>query len=89
MSKSMGMKRVGASALVAAFALVGCGGGSSSSGPPLAVAATADSVPPSAAASVQGLVDYQKSLGASETTEAIQVQGFLAPTDETSEPFAI
>ena len=93
MSNSIGSMRVGAigaSALLAAIAVGGCGGGSSSGPPPATATATAvDSVSPSAATSVQALVDYQKSLQATESTEPMKTQGFLAPNNETSEPFAL
>ncbi len=79
---------IGASMLLTALALAACGGGSSGDAPVTAAAAS-DSVPASAGTSVQGFVDFQTSLAATDSAEALKLQGFLAPNDDTAEPFAI
>lgn len=94
MTYSNRLKRIGAlgaSVLLAAFALGGCGGGSGSAemAAPAAAAADSESVPPSAGASVQALVDFQQGLAASNVTEPLKMSSFLAPNSDTAEPFAI
>ena len=84
-------KRVGAvggSMLLTALALAACGGGSGGDAP-VAAAAASDSVPASAGESVQAFVDFQTSLAASDSAEALKLQGFLPPNDDTAEPFAV
>lgn len=95
---------IGALAWLAALALAGCGGGSgggdSSSGSsngngngqalsPAAAVVDVEALPPSAAVSVQALVDYQQSLTVSNDTEPLKVSAFALPTSDTAEPSAL
>ena len=87
----------GSALTCAAFGMAGCGGGDGGSaaaggsalpGTPAATS-TADTVPPTAVASVDTFFDYQKTLGASETIEPLALQQKLPPIDDTKEPTPI
>ncbi len=71
----------------AAFALSGCGGGGGDASMP--AAATADSVPASAAASTQSFTDYAKGLKPADVVEPLKLQQLLPPISDTTEPFAV
>lgn len=84
----------GSALACAALGLTGCGGGSGSSAAtdagaaPGTQAATSapDTVPPSAVASTDSFLEYQKTLGASDTIEPLTLQQMLPPIDDTKEP---
>ena len=78
---------IGGSVLLTALALAACGGGSSDE--PMTAAAASGSIPASAGASVQGFVEFQTSLAATDSAEALKLQSFLPPNDDSAEPFAI
>ena len=86
---------LGSALACAALGLTGCGGGSggsvaaeASSGTPAATSAP-DTVPPSAVASTDSFLAYQKTLGASDTIEPLALQQQLPPIDDTKEPTPI
>lgn len=81
----------------AALGLAGCGGGDgggaatnagSAPGTPVATSAP-DAVPPSAVASIDIFLAYQKTLGASDAIEPLTLQQKLPPIDDTKEPTPI
>lgn len=79
-------------AVAGALVLSACGGGGGEAGAPQATAtpAAADgAVPAAAGASMQSFVDYQKTMQSSETSDALSLQYFTPPADDTSLPFPI
>ncbi len=84
-------QRTAVCAAACALVLSGCGGGSDgSSSTPTATPTVADgTVPAAAGASDQSFVDYQKTMQTSETSNALSLQDFTPPADETSFPFPI
>jgi hypothetical protein len=88
----MNRKLVLLSQMVAAAALLAaCGGGGSDTpvpAPPPPMPGPLDAVPPSASASVQGMVSYLSTLSAQkpEDKEPVDVSGFTPPTSDDTEP---
>jgi hypothetical protein len=76
--------------LVAALCvLAACGGGGGDAAPEMPAPAPSNRVPGSAAASAQAFVQYTGSLGASESTEPLELEGLTPPTSETEEPQSV
>ncbi|MCB1915857.1 MAG: hypothetical protein KDG52_09095 [Rhodocyclaceae bacterium] len=75
-------------AVVAALALGACGGSGGDKDPARPLSGRP---PASAAASVNGFIGYLQQVTAdpSETTAAVDVSAFTAPTSETDEPTAL
>lgn len=66
--------------------LAGCGGGSNDAPATATAPAAAGEVPATALDSWQTFLDYQRSLGASDTVEPNTLQQKLPPVDDTIEP---
>ncbi len=76
-------------AALAALALGGCGGGGGGDKDP--ALPQAGQPPASAAASVNGFIGYLQQIVAdqSDTTPAVDLSAFTAPTSDTEEPTAL
>jgi hypothetical protein len=85
------MKKSAWISLMAAGALVACGGGGDYTPAAPATPAVTEAVPPSASGSVGGLIDYLQSLvkAAADTLQPVSVAGVLPVTSETEEPRAV
>ena len=68
--------------------LASCGGGHDDGNPPPAPPPVSNTPPDSASASVQGFIDYLKTLiiTMQDTVEPLDVNAFTAPTSDTTEP---
>lgn len=84
-----------AMAIAVAGVLSACGGGSgadamSVQAPATTASAASDgTVPAAAGTSDQSFADYQKALSPTDTTNALSVNGFTPPADETSLPIPV
>ena len=68
--------------------LASCGGGHDDGNPPVTPPPTSNTPPDSASASVQGFIDYLKTVVVTmlDTVEPLDVNAFTAPTSDTTEP---
>lgn len=86
-----GRQLVGASALLLALSLAGCGGGGSDAAGSATTAAPAavETVPDSAFASTEAAITYQRTLTADDRAEPLQIGNLKPPTNDRIEPVDI
>ncbi len=83
-NRSIRYARVGLAAVFAASVLAGCWGGDDDDS-----TTAAATVPASAGESSASFVSYLRDLATNDTDEPLSLEGFTAPTDDTSEPLPL